>query len=182
VHQESISNITTALSQLETSPQISRTEPSLAEPQLPFAGHSTPTAILQACPGISIQWTPGSHWMTYPYLQHGVYDVGWEPISFGEDNTIQFRAENCHGHIPSRSNEVCISCCVLPSSSKFQSFMTQATEALPSMPWEYLTAEQQLKLMKKMAKASNDLRTKASNVSVLWYLSNHLSSSIMQKI
>ncbi|KAJ7279506.1 hypothetical protein C8J57DRAFT_1175396 [Mycena rebaudengoi] len=120
--------------------------------------------ILQPCPGVSIQWTPGSHWMTYPYLQHGVRDVGWEPISFGQDNTIQFRAETCHGHISSGSHEACIPCRVLPSSSKFQMFMMRATEALPSTPWEYLNAEQQLKLMKGMAKTSKELRTKASNI------------------
>lgn len=119
--------------------------------------------------------------MTYPYLQHGVRDVGWEPISFGQDNTIQFRAETCHGHISSGSHEACIPCRVLPSSSKFQMFMMRATEALPSTPWEYLNAEQQLKLMKGMAKTSKELRTKASNIGVPGYLSNDFTSSIMQK-
>ncbi|KAJ6618015.1 hypothetical protein B0H10DRAFT_1947987 [Mycena sp. CBHHK59/15] len=34
------------------------------------------------CPGISIEWTPGSIWDSYPYLQHSYRDVGWEPIGF----------------------------------------------------------------------------------------------------
>ncbi|KAJ7243487.1 hypothetical protein C8J57DRAFT_1556735 [Mycena rebaudengoi] len=162
VRQESIGNITTALSLLGTEPNIPRMEAIIAEPQAPFADHLTPTAILKDCPGVSIPWTPGSHWMTYPYLQHGVHSVGWEPISFGEGNTIQFHAGDCGGHIPTGP---CISCCLLPSSSKFRKFMARAAEALPHTPWEYLSAEQQLKLMKSMAQSTKDLRTQASNVS-----------------
>ncbi|KAJ7025828.1 hypothetical protein C8F04DRAFT_1046127 [Mycena alexandri] len=106
------------------------------------------TAVVpgKPCPGVSIIWTPGSHWMTYPYLKHGVSTVGWEPISFGADNTMQFRSDSCYNEIPPSSSAPCIPCAVLPSSSGFIKFMERATESLPHTPWEYLSADQQLKL------------------------------------
>ncbi|KAJ7023838.1 hypothetical protein C8F04DRAFT_969797 [Mycena alexandri] len=94
----------------------------------------------------SNKWTPGSHWMTYPYLQHGVGTVGWEPISFGVDNTMQFRSDGCHNKIPPSSTAPCTPCAALPSSSKFTKFMDRATE-----------------MMKSMAQSTKDLRTKLSN-------------------
>ncbi|KAJ7315740.1 hypothetical protein DFH08DRAFT_820317 [Mycena albidolilacea] len=44
-----------------------------------------------------------------------------------------------------------------------QNFVDRALDNLPQTPWEYLSADQQLKLMKTMAKTSRDLRTKLSN-------------------
>lgn len=119
---------------------------------------------LKPCPGVSIKWTPGSHWMTYPYLQHGVRTVGWEPIAFGTDNKVQFRADSCRQNVLVTSNAPCIACQVLPSSSRFQQFVDRVAEFVPHTPWQYLTADQQLKLMKQMAKTCNDLRTQVDSL------------------
>ncbi|KAJ7794193.1 hypothetical protein B0H14DRAFT_2392706, partial [Mycena olivaceomarginata] len=112
------------------------------------------------CPGVTFKWPIGSHWMTYPYLQHGVHSIGWEPISFGADNTIQFRAQDCRQMILTSSSLPRLACQILPSSTKFQNFVDRAVDHLPHTPWEYLSADQQLKLMKTMAQTTKDLRTK----------------------
>ncbi|KAJ7752335.1 hypothetical protein B0H16DRAFT_1459931 [Mycena metata] len=151
VRTESMGNITDGLAALLN-----------ASPVLELEVKEQPT--VKPCPGVSIPWTPGSHWMTYPYLQHGVSTVGWEPIAFGTDNTIQFRADTCRQTILDTSNAPCIACQVLPSSSKFRQFVDRAVESVPHTPWQYLSAEQQLKLMKQMAKTCNDLRTQVSVV------------------
>ncbi|KAJ7938701.1 hypothetical protein B0H13DRAFT_1851287 [Mycena leptocephala] len=147
VRNESIGNITEGFASLLTT-SIGRK----ANPQ-----------ELKPCPGVSIEWTPGSHWMTYPYLQHGVRSVGWEPISFGADNTIQFRSEKCRKEVLMNNNAPCISCQGLPSSSSLLRFMDRAQNALPQTPWKYLTADQQVAIMKKMAQTNKDLRTQINN-------------------
>lgn len=93
-HQASISTITTGISTLlspgnqtfrfnsSTTENVDRTP--TADDPMTFDPTTKP------CPGVSVEWTIGSHWATYPFLQHNVREVGWEPISFGPDNRMQF--------------------------------------------------------------------------------------------
>ncbi|KAK7037056.1 hypothetical protein R3P38DRAFT_2517108 [Favolaschia claudopus] len=155
VRQESLGYITAGLAQLG---QHQNRPLQIETPR-----SSTPLPRKKTCPGVAINWTVGSHWMTYPYLQHGVHSLGWEPIGFGTDNTMQFRAENCLTQVPAESGLPCIPCQALPSSSRFLRFIDSATESLPHTPWEYLSAAQQLKIMKSMAKSQKDLRTQLNN-------------------
>ncbi|KAJ7661525.1 hypothetical protein DFH06DRAFT_1089043 [Mycena polygramma] len=159
VRHESMTTITTGIAHLGDELPAAAASPPKSTPSVPLR----PTEKKQPCPGVSVQWTPGCHWKTYPYIQHGDRSIGWVPISFGAGNFIQFRSDGCPYNIPLNSMTPCISCQVLPSSSKFQKFMAHAAEAPSHTPWEYLSAEQHLKLMKIMAQTSKDLRTELSN-------------------
>ncbi|KAJ7930265.1 hypothetical protein B0H13DRAFT_1858895 [Mycena leptocephala] len=112
---------------------------------------------------VANNWSPGSHWMAFPYLQRGVRAVGWEPIGFGPDDKIQFRAENCKVNVRSASTGPCISCQVLPSSSDFNALCRGQRSMYHIHPGS-LTAEQQLAMMTDMAETNKDLRTQASQL------------------
>ncbi|KAJ7766390.1 hypothetical protein DFH07DRAFT_769929 [Mycena maculata] len=61
---------------------------------IPSSPHLRPPLVSNLpCPGVAVDWTPGSIWATYPYLQHEVWSIGWEPIAFGHQK-IFIRAEN----------------------------------------------------------------------------------------
>ncbi|KAJ7875744.1 hypothetical protein B0H14DRAFT_2568597 [Mycena olivaceomarginata] len=113
------------------------------------------------CPGIGIEWTPGSHWMAYPFLQHGVRALAWEPVGFAPGNVIFFRSENCQGQ--TNRGDPCYKCQLLPGSLEYQHFVSQAKEHLPRTPWAYLTAQQQLAEMARMTEKCLELTTKLSN-------------------
>jgi hypothetical protein len=155
LQQESLGNISTGVSRLISADPAQQAHPSVSPP-----------SSSKPCPGVSVQWAPGSHWLTYPYLQHGVRAVGWEPIALGKDNTLQLRAVTCSETIPAQANAACIPCQTLPSSSKFQNFMTSAANLKPNTPWDYLSAEQQMKLMRNMAQTNIDLRVKVCQVRI----------------
>ena len=50
------------------------------------------------CPGIFVEWEPGSVWDTYPYHQHGIRNLLWEPIGFNQ--WICLRSKVCHLVLP----------------------------------------------------------------------------------
>jgi hypothetical protein len=78
------------------------------------------------CPGIGLEWTPGNYWMTYPFLQHGVRILAWEPVGFAPGNILFFRSTRCLGEV--KRDGPCEKCQILPSSSAFQNFIDQAKE------------------------------------------------------
>lgn len=95
------------------------------------------------CPGLAIQWRPGSIWGTYPYRQHEIYAVGWTPVSFGAENDeIFLHSDRCSLKILETDEPPCIQCRLLEYSSKFREFMERATMAKPHTPWELLTMAQ----------------------------------------
>lgn len=125
------------------------------------------------CPGLSLQWLPGSVWETYPYHQHEIAAIGWRPVSFGkEDNEIFLRSDDCHGKILSTDEPPCKECRILEYSSRLRVFMDCANEAKPHTPWELLTLAQTRALLQKMATKIQDLRTK-----VLLVISANLTSN-----
>ncbi|KAJ7850933.1 hypothetical protein B0H14DRAFT_2581744 [Mycena olivaceomarginata] len=109
---------------------------------------TTPTASGSHTPSGAV--TPKQYYPIYGatyarHEHHGVHAVGWEPISFGKITLSRFELQT------------------LPSSSKFLKFIANAAEPKPHTPWDYLSAEQQMKLMKSMAQTNKDLRVKLSN-------------------
>ncbi|KAJ7844596.1 hypothetical protein B0H14DRAFT_2585109 [Mycena olivaceomarginata] len=106
VRAESLHNITETLSNLQAFPHAQRST-GLPPPKSP---NKTPPAV--PCPGVSIEWIPGSIWDSYPYLRHSHRDVGWEPIGFdSSSNRIQLRAGNCqYPFSGGNPQQACISC------------------------------------------------------------------------
>jgi hypothetical protein len=116
---------------------------------------------VRICPGIGVPWLPGSIWESYPYHQHAVREVGWTPIGFdSKANMIFIRSDNCANQLFEEDEAPCTRCLIVEHSAEFKSFISRATEAKEHTPWNYLTSEQLLGLLKKMAGQLNFLRTK----------------------
>lgn len=116
------------------------------------------------CPGVLVRWHVGSIWETYPYALHALRDVGWIPISLGsQDNTLRLRSEHCQHPDGGSSGWSCPACISLPSSAKFKTFLSHASEAKAHTPWNYLTDKQKVALMKKMNLQLRQLRRQVAS-------------------
>jgi hypothetical protein len=139
--------------------------PSPIDPN-PHAGHfPIPTIHVsrrtRICPGVGISWLPGSVWESYPYHQHAMRAVGWMPIGFDpKENKIFIRSDSCANQLFENDEVPCTRCLLVEHSPEFRRFISRATEAKEHTPWNYLTSEQLLGLLKKMAGQLKILRIK----------------------
>src|SRR5882762_4967692 len=112
------------------------------------------------CPGIVVDWAPGSVWDTYPYQIHATQSLGWQPIGFPKaTNTITIRADSCIGN-STQSNTACKYCGGLPATTKFQDFVNWATNVSEFAHWEYLNARQLQAAMRQLSNKCRELQTK----------------------
>ena len=161
----SLSGIIASFSEMQTECPI----PSPTINSAPFSGHFQVPIIRRPrparnCPGSEIDWKAGSIWQTYPYHQHELRlsGLGWRPIGFNsKDNNIILRSEKCAIELFEFDESPCSNCRAIQYSVEFQNFVSRATQ-LPKdhTPWNFLTAEQMLALLKKMAAQLKNLRTK----------------------
>ena len=94
------------------------------------------------CPGIAVNWVPGSVWDTYPYQVHAHRSLGWQPIAFLKaTNTITIHADGCTGD-SKRCDTACQYCGGLPSTNAFRDFVDWATNISEFTNSEYLNAKQ----------------------------------------
>ncbi|KAJ7163663.1 hypothetical protein C8R46DRAFT_1163839 [Mycena filopes] len=123
------------------------------------------TVFAVACPGVSVAWTPGSIWDSYPYLQHAYRDVGWEPIGFDSaNNRIRIRAEDCQHPVSGGNLErPCNPCRTVPYSNSYREFVDRSETAADHTPWDYLTAQQHKALLAKTRAELMKLRTQLHN-------------------
>ncbi|KIM39217.1 hypothetical protein M413DRAFT_29401 [Hebeloma cylindrosporum] len=162
--QHSLSRLSTSFSHLQTaspmpSPTVVDSNPRADYFSIPVIHTSRPTRI---CPGIGVSWLPGSVWESYPYHQHAARAVGWMPIGFDpKANKIFLRSDKCAMELFENDEAPCTRCLLVEHSVEFKSFISRATEVKEHTPWNYLTGEQLLGLLKKMAGQLNTLRTKA---------------------
>jgi hypothetical protein len=93
------------------------------------------TKTYKECPGIFVDWTPGDIWGSYPYHQHKVRVVGWQPVGFDSDsNKIQPRSDKCEEKIESY-DELCPKIFVIPWSLEFKHFMERAHWDMAGIVW-----------------------------------------------
>jgi len=94
---ESISSIVSSFNNLHTGSPAG--QPGVSPVVTPSVSHPNPAKKVP-CPGVCIQWAPGSIWATYPYHQHEIKTKrGWKPIAFGKDNNLVLRADKCAGFV-----------------------------------------------------------------------------------
>jgi hypothetical protein len=116
---------------------------------------------------VLVKWTAGSVWDTYPYHQHGIWNLPWEPIGFeGNDNWLRLRSKYCcialaHSEI---NHLCCHKCAAIPSSPAFQKFVGRATDAAEHTPYSYLTQRQLHKLLLKVTLKYRELALKVCTV------------------
>jgi hypothetical protein len=121
------------------------------------------------CTGVLVEWTAGSVWDTYPYHQHGVRNLPWEPIGFeGNDSWLRLRSKDCcvillHTEI---NRLCCHKCAAIPSSSAFRKFVGRATNAAEHTPYSYLTQRQLHSLLVKVTSKYRELTLKVCFVSI----------------
>ena len=113
-----------------------------------------------SCPGILVDWTPGSVWDYYPYQVHTAHSLGWQPTAFSEaTNSITIRACSCL-HESVQGSTMCKSCATLPSSGKFQDFVAKATHVSDFAHWKYLDVRQLQAVMRQLSNKCRELQTK----------------------
>ena len=111
------------------------------------------------CPGVSVPWTPGSVWATYPYQLHDEEFIGWKPVSFANDGkTISIRSDKCTDNSTSEEKP-CRQCEGLPLSAKFCDFVDRASNASEFTNWNYLNTQQLKAALKRFSIKCHDLET-----------------------
>jgi len=51
---------------------------------------------VQECTGVLVHWTAGSVWDSYPYMQHSIRSLPWEPIGFdGNNKWLHLHSKHC---------------------------------------------------------------------------------------
>ena len=116
----SLTPITTTpmLSDLPELPQLSSPEASMSVDSL---SDSSSGDILDSidpsggCTGVLVKWQPGSVWDTYPYQQHEVQKLPWEPIDFENKEWLRLQSIKCAVYLNScseteQNTHVCTAC------------------------------------------------------------------------
>ena len=159
----SLSGIITSFSEMQTASPI----PSPSINSTSFSHHFQRPIIrkpkpVRTCPGSEIDWQAGSIWQTYPYHQHESRVSGWKPIGFNsKENKIILRSEKCATELFEYDESPCSNCRVIQYSAEFQNFVSRATQVPKEhTPWNFLTVDQMLALLKKMAEQIKILRKK----------------------
>ena len=119
------------------------------------------------CPGIAVDWAPGSVWDTYPYQVHAHRSLGWQPIAFSKaTNTITIRTDSCTGD-SKQHDTACQYCGGLPSTTTFRDFVDQATNISEFANSEYLNARQLQTAMRWLSIKCHELQ-----IQVLFFCSS----------
>lgn len=132
--------------------------------------HSIPTCSSRVyrserdnpCRGLAVDWTPGSIWSTYSFSQHDSRDYTWRPVGFIEDHTIILRHKSCSEELATvseRLNLRCQKCQDLETSLTLRTNFTRAFHAKASTPYQYLSAKQLWRLLRKKRDQNIRLRS-----------------------
>jgi len=85
-----------------SSPEASMSVDSLSDSRSENDGDSSsdydildPVDPSGGCTGVLVKWQPGSVWDTYPYQQHEVQKLPWEPIGFENKEWLRLRSIKC---------------------------------------------------------------------------------------
>ncbi|KAF6753825.1 hypothetical protein DFP72DRAFT_1069028 [Ephemerocybe angulata] len=119
----------------------------------------------RGCPGVEIEWTPGSIWDTYPYHQHSSRDMKWTIVRVDEDrNVLGIRSTDCEARLaPTNEALACALCLGLPGSDQLAKMKQRAEGTSPYSPYSYLNAKQMFTIMQNQRALVGSLRSKLSN-------------------
>ncbi|KAI0753375.1 hypothetical protein C8Q80DRAFT_1096770 [Daedaleopsis nitida] len=80
------------------------------------------------CPGVLVEWKPGSVWSTYPYHRHLSHDFPWQPIGVENEQWLRIRSDEC-ARVLADGALVCPECKSVPQSARFATVVDRATKA-----------------------------------------------------
>ena len=100
----------------------------------------------------------GSIWDTYPYHQHKLKNIGWEPIGLlNTENELRLRSDKCQptGGV---NGGPCIPCQTIEISRRFKNFVERASlESTPDgLNYDYMSPSQMKKMLVKISKKLHD--------------------------
>ena len=103
------------------------------------------------CTGMLVKWKPGSIWDSYPYQQHGVGKLPWEPIGFENDDWLRLHSRKCSLYLkPSElQSDTCQICQNIPNTRDFKQFMDHGSDSVSHTSWKYLNYKQIHELLAK---------------------------------
>lgn len=129
-----------------------------------------------SCPGVLIDWTPGSVWLTYPFHQHNYRDLSWDlvgPGSARDKDQIRLRSVDCTGGKVSTGGDVCQQCQYLPHSNEYKRFVLGATGAAKKHTrWGFLNHVQTEALLSHYSDACKKARDSVSTNEWLHAMNN----------
>lgn len=122
----------------------------------------------QTCPGIIAKWEAGSIWDTYPYHQHGMRKLDWEPIGFdGNNQWIRLRSTYCALELPEGNVLCCQRCGAIQTSANFLKFQSQAAFAPDHTPHAFLNQRQLQAVLSKVVTKYKELSLKVIESALL---------------
>lgn len=123
----------------------------------------TSIATVFQCPGVVVDWTPGSVWNTYPFQQHDLSRVKlpWEIIGWEMNGQLRLRSAHCQAPKFAPVQHTCPTCAFIPYSSRYRQFMqSNADDAKPHTTLEYLNYRQLLAVTRSALEKNRRLTVK----------------------
>jgi hypothetical protein len=120
----------------------------------------------QECTGVLVHWTAGSVWDSYPYMQHSVRSLSWEPIGFdGNNKWLRLQSKQCSVILlgDALNSRCCRKCTAIPHSSEYRTFLNCATDAPDNTLYSFLIPKQIHAMLLKVTHKYRQLVLKVSN-------------------
>ena len=120
------------------------------------------------CSGVSVQWTPGTIWETYPFPSHSFVKHPWDIIEFRPPSHICLRSKGCTGSVTVGGyGNICHQCLRIPQCDAFKTIEKRAHNAPPHTPHHFLTFHQLADIPKLLRKMLDEARIKVINTTFI---------------
>ena len=122
---------------------------------------SLPQALPVTCTGITVQWTPGTIWETYPFASHSFVRHPWQILKVCPPGHLRLHSAHCTSMVSMGGfKSVCHDCLRIPKSEGFQTIQKRAEGASPHTPHRFLSFQQLSAIPKKMTRLLDQARIK----------------------
>jgi hypothetical protein len=151
----------------DTNPTISINPPSddLQPPAMALYSHQPHQATPGTCPGVSVEWTPGTIWETYPFPSHSFVNHPWDIIEFRPPSHLCLRSKHCTGVISTGGYAtICNHCSWIPQCEAYKTLEKRAHSAQPHTPHHLLAFRQLSNIPKILRKMLNEARLKVIKI------------------
>ena len=113
------------------------------------------------CPGIVVEWTPGTIWETYPFPSHSLVKHPWDIIEFCSLSRLRLRSKACAAPVGRGGyGHTCSHCLAIPHCGPYKKFESRANNAPPHTPHGLLSFNQLAAIPKTLRKMLDEARLK----------------------
>ena len=152
---------------IESNPSIFISPPSDDLPSSTAALHSPQSHLAEfvPCTGVSVQWTPGTIWETYPFPSHSFVKHPWDIIEFHPPSHLRLRSKACTGATSAGGyGSICHQCLWIPQCDAYKTIEKRANSAPPHTPHHLLAFHQLSGIPKMLRKMLNEARLKVIKI------------------